>query len=233
MLMKRIQLFLLHFAGGNCYSFHFLQPYLAEFTFTPLELPGRGKRLAEPLLVDIDEAAADISRQINDKLITADYVIFGHSLGALLTLKAAAIMEKRGNLALHLVVSGNAGPDTRVGRQRHLMGRGPLKEELKRLGGAPAEFLVNEELFDFYEPILRADFALAEQDNVNSYEQVSSPLHAIMGEDEEDSKHIGNWAAFTDAYTGGTLLPGGHFFIHDHPGQVAGIIKRCCRKQPM
>ncbi|MFB6456935.1 thioesterase II family protein [Chitinophaga sp. Hz27] len=229
--MKKMQLFLLHFAGGNCYSFQFLQPYLSEVTFTPLELPGRGKRYGESLLWDIDEATADIIQQINEKLVSENYVIYGHSLGALLTLKAAAMMEKNKRPAQHLVVSGNAGPDMRVKRQRHLMTRGPLKEELKRLGGVPEEFLVNEELFDFYEPILRADFALAEQDSVDSYEQVNTPLHAIMGEGEEDSKYIGNWAAFTESFTGATLLPGGHFFIHDYPREVAGIIKQCCRIQ--
>ncbi len=52
--MKKTQLFLLHFAGGNYYSFRFMFPQLNEFEIIPVELPGRGKRMKENLLKDFD-----------------------------------------------------------------------------------------------------------------------------------------------------------------------------------
>lgn len=57
------QLFLLHFADGNCYSFLFLREYLEQdFELHFLELPGRGKRLLEPLVHTLDEAVSDYLR---------------------------------------------------------------------------------------------------------------------------------------------------------------------------
>ena len=47
------QLFLLHFAGGNKYSFNFLKKYLeSAFELVSIELPGRGDRMSEKLITD-------------------------------------------------------------------------------------------------------------------------------------------------------------------------------------
>ncbi|MCW3466350.1 thioesterase II family protein [Chitinophaga nivalis] len=228
--MKQVQLFLLHFAGGNCYSFQFLQPYLRDVEFIPLELPGRGRRYGEELLVDLQAAADDFCRQISSKLTSKHYVIYGHSMGALLALKVAGMLEARNQPPAHVVVSGNAGPGTKKGLKRHLMEKSKLKEELKSLGGVPQEFLESEELFDFYEAIMRADFELAEKDNIADYPRIKAPIYAIMGDAEEGVADIHNWAGFTSSFSS-SLLPGGHFFIHKHPVQLAGIIKSCCRRQ--
>jgi external thioesterase TEII len=48
-MMEKPQLFLLHFAGGSCYSFQFMLPYLKDFNVLPIELPGRGRRIKESL----------------------------------------------------------------------------------------------------------------------------------------------------------------------------------------
>ena len=77
-----MQLFLLHFAGGSCYSFDFLKQHLdSRFEFIPLELPGRGRRTNENLLNNKEKAINDYLAQI--KLIRngEPYVIYGHSMG--------------------------------------------------------------------------------------------------------------------------------------------------------
>jgi external thioesterase TEII len=225
---KPVQLFLLHFAGGNRYSFQFLEPYLRDVEFIPLELPGRGKRHGEALLLDIEAAAADVCRQISG-LVRTDYVLYGHSLGALLALKVAALLEGKGQAPKHVIVSGNAGPGIKRGQKRYQLARDPFKQELERMGGVAPEFLANEELFDFYEPILRADFELAEEGSATPFAPIKSRLFALMGDEEGASGEIGNWANFTASLTGTSLLPGGHFFIHQHPQRLADIIRGCCR----
>jgi external thioesterase TEII len=224
--MKKAQLFLLHFAGGNRYSFQFLAPHLLDFEFIPLELPGRGRRHAEALLLDLEAAAADICQQINGVLET-DYVLYGHSMGSLLALRVAALLEAQGKPPRCVVVSGNAGPGSSRGHKRYLLPKPALKAELQRLGGVAPEFLEHEELFDFYEPILRADFQLVEDGNALSFSPIQAPLYALMGEDEATSGEIGNWARFTQAGLSTRLLPGGHFFINQHAGELARIIQSC------
>lgn len=225
--MKRIQLFLLHFAGGSRYSFQFLQPHLHEVIFTPVELPGRGKRSEQALLKDFEEAALDICEQIQRNIVTDRFVIYGHSLGALLALRVTSMLEECNRAPLHVIVSGNAGPGSRADRKRYLLDRQAFKEELRILGGIVPEFLENEELFSFYEPILRADFELAENNPPSLFPVINTPVYAMMG-DQEESKHlIDNWKNFTTAETVSEILSGDHFFINNHAGRIAEIIKNC------
>ncbi len=71
--MNKPQLFLLHFAGGNRYSFQFLLPQLSAFNVVALELPGRGNRLNEPLLDNFNEAASDLYQQVTDRLVAPHF----------------------------------------------------------------------------------------------------------------------------------------------------------------
>ncbi len=48
-----------------------------------------------------------------------------------------------------------------------------------------------------------------------------------MGDKEETSEEIDNWKNFTTAEFKFHLLPGNHFFIHDHPVDLVQIIKNC------
>src|SRR5687768_7922731 len=95
--MQKTRLFLLHFGGGNRYSFQFLKPHLVDhFEFLPLELPGRGRRMNEPLLVDDALAVKDYVNQINGLRDNAAFVIYGHSMGASLGLRVTKELENLG-----------------------------------------------------------------------------------------------------------------------------------------
>ena len=63
---QKPQLFTIHFAGGNCYSFNFLKQHFDPyFEVVALELPGRGKRMTEPLLKDAQDAANALFLELN------------------------------------------------------------------------------------------------------------------------------------------------------------------------
>ncbi|MGB8191596.1 MAG: alpha/beta fold hydrolase [Chitinophagaceae bacterium] len=227
--MKKPQLFLLHFAGGNCYSFQFLMPGLREFEVIALELPGRGKRMGEPLLKDFDSAAKDIFRQLSAKITSPEFMIYGHSMGAYLTLRVANMLEKTGKSPACIIVSGNAGPglSERNEKKRYLMETPDLKEELKKIGGVPTELLEHEELFGFFEPILRADFEVAENNGLDDEPPVNVPLYAMMGSEEEEVEEIANWSRYTTSTFKSEVLQGDHFFINKHPKRIAEIMKEC------
>jgi surfactin synthase thioesterase subunit len=229
--MKKNQLFLLHFAGGNCYSYDFLRPLLKDLEVIALELPGRGKRVREGLLRNFDQAALDLYHQLTGRLTASTYLIYGHSLGAYLALRVCGMLEKAGERPAYLIVSGNPGPGIARDynyRQKYLMDRDALRDELKRLGGMPGELMNNAESFNYFEPILRADFEIAETSQMGHEPPVTTPLHAIMGSEEEKTGLITNWGRFTRSRFGYELIEGDHFFIHAHPDQLARIIHRCC-----
>jgi external thioesterase TEII len=226
--MRKPQLFLLHFAGGNYYSYHFLLPMLDNFEVIPLELPGRCKRVKEALLNDFDAAAMDIYRQVAAKIKGQPFIIYGHSLGAYLALRVSNMLQRAGRPPAYLVVSGNAGPGSKDHDDLHLLDSDAFFEGLKKLGGLPDEILENEELLSYFEPILRADFKIAEQNFMTGEPAVNVPIYAMMGSQEEKAGEISNWANYTKKDFGYTILEGDHFFIYKHPAQIAGIIKECC-----
>jgi external thioesterase TEII len=214
----------LHFAGGNCYSFNFLRPYLSAFDVRCPELPGRGRRANEPLLKDFEMAANDIYEQICSTLDNAPFLLYGHSMGAFLALRMANMLEEGGKSPSALIVSGNAGPGKTDNKRRYLLERKEFVAELERLGGVPSELLANEDLFNFFEPVLRADFEVSERNKMTDERAVNTLLYAIMGKAEEGVEDISNWGKFTRSKFRSEMLDGGHFFIHDHPQRIAAII---------
>lgn len=226
-------LFLLHFAGGNCYSFRFLAPFLNDFRVVTPELPGRGKRFNEILLRDFNEAAKDIYRQMSPRISSAPFVIYGHSMGACLALKVCNMLEAVRKRPQCMIVSGNPGPGIAEDKVRYLMPRHEFIEELRVLGGFPPEVLDNEEVFGFFEPVLRADFELTEKDPQSKVCRVSTPIFAMMGDREENAEKVSNWSRFTSSGFLFEIMRGDHFFIHHHPGRIAQIIRSCLDKVPV
>ena len=224
---NKIQLFLLHFSGGNCYSFQFLKPHVSlTFDFYPLELPGRGKRIGEKLASNECETIKDLVSQIVSLRNKEPYLIFGHSMGATLGLKVTKRLEELGDPPQRFIASGNAGPGTGDCKRRSEMNDDDLKNELRALGGVSEEMLNNDELFDFFSPIIKADFKILEEsERLDPDFKLKSPITAIMGDKEETSEKIENWRGFTAADFDFHHLPGHHFFIYDHPHTLAQIIK--------
>lgn len=225
------QLFLLHFAGGNCYSYRFLTPWLSDFDVVALELPGRGRRLGEELLKDMDACALDISRQIINVLRSDCFLIYGHSMGASLTLKVANVLQNENKFPHYLIVSGNPGPGIKSDKNLHLLTQIDFINELKLLGGIPSELLFNEELFSYFEPLLRADFEIVEKSDLISEPPVNTPLFAIMGTEEDNANQISNWRRYTRKQFDFEILEGDHFFIHKHPQRIADIITKCYKSR--
>lgn len=233
---RKVQLFLLHFAGGSRYSFDFLKEYLQyKVELIPLELPGRGRRFGENLIKDKEVAIQDYCQQIKALRSNQPYIIYGHSMGATLGISVANLMQKIGDAPEALIVSGNSGPGTlpidKEGnaipkKTRYLMNTIDFKNELVELGGAPEEVLNNKEIFDFFEPILRADFEVLEKETTYTEEGIvlNVPIYALMGTEEKTSNQITNWQRFTSEKTQYTILPGNHFFIHEHVGKLSKII---------
>ena len=225
--MKKPDLFLLHFAGGNVYSFNFLKPYLEDkFNFVPIELPGRGNRIDEKLLFGKEKAIDDIVEQILKKIKAERFIIYGHSMGANLGFLVINQLEKLGKKPLGFIATGNPGPNIITIKKRYLLPKKAFIKELQNLGGINDKVIESEELFDFLEPMLRADFELIEKnDNEVKKIKINCPIYACMGEDERYSDQIENWKFYTNNHFSSKLFPGGHFFINDYPMEITRIIK--------
>ncbi|MEO0776340.1 MAG: alpha/beta fold hydrolase [Bacteroidota bacterium] len=220
-------LFLLHFSGGNKYSYQFLKEHLEpHFELHPLELPGRGARIAEPFLTDLNQAADDLVEQILQDLDRRPFYLYGHSLGATTGLLATQRLEARGRPPRHLIVSGNPGPCPEA-KERHRYYNGLSEagfiEALREMGGLPDELLANRELLDFILPILRADFRLF-TDAPTTYPPIQTPIDVIMGDREQLVGMIDNWRHLTTGTFRSTVLEGHHFFIYERVAELSAAI---------
>jgi surfactin synthase thioesterase subunit len=220
------QLFLFHYAGGNCYSYQFLYSFLSVFEIHALELPGRGKRMTEALPENFSDAAADLFLQIKERLNGEQFFIYGHSMGAELGFVITYMLEAIGNPPAALFVTGNPGPGIRKNKNRHKMEHDAFVKELRELGGISEEFFENQELMEFFEPIIRADFRIIETKDDISGIRLKTRITAVMGDSEEDHDHISNWQKFTRGVFRSELLKGDHFFIFEQKQRMAEIIAK-------
>lgn len=221
------QLFMFHFAGGNSYSYRFLEPYLREFTIEPVELPGRGMRSDERLLNDFESAANDLFNQVALKIQNTDFILFGHSMGALLAFRVAGMLDSHNKSPKYLIVSGNPGPAIGANEKRYLLENKDFVSGLKKLGGLSVDFLQSEELLEYFLPIIKADFQIVDENGLKPGSVINVPIYAIMGDLERYSNYITNWSSYTASDFTHKLLKGNHFFIYDNAEDIGKIIKSC------
>lgn len=225
---RKKRLFMLPFVGGNRYSYQLMMPYLKDFEVRPLELPGRGKRIKEPLLGSFFDAMGDFYRQISSEIEPDQDVIYGHSLGAILGYWITYRLEKAKKSPARLIVSGVPEPHVRrsdVFQSAHELSEKDFIQRLLNIGGIPEGFIENEELFRYNEPILRADFKVLDSlVNHDMKDKIKSPLIAVMGTEEPAASHIGNWKNYTEGKLEYYHLEGNHFFINHHPKTMADLI---------
>lgn len=225
---QKTQIFFLHFAGGSCYSFDFLKNHINNnFECHALELPGRGKRNQESHLFEKTDAVLDYVSQIKKLRNTNQpFIIYGHSMGATLGLSVVKKMEEHLDPPNLLIVSGNPGPGASYNdKERHTLSDVEFKKELRSLGGVPNEILEDEELYNYFSPILRADFEILEKHKLSEVGLViNTSIFAIMGDQEETVTDIENWKFYTSGKFDYQVLPGNHFFIYGQVKILAKII---------
>ena len=184
----------------------------------------------QPLMTDLNMLVRDIYMQVRDKLDQGNYTIYGHSMGALAgCLLARKIVEHGHTPPLHVFVSGTTGPSaqSRDEKKRHLLGKKEFIEEIRALNGSPEEILQNEELINYFEPILRADFTATENYTYEDGEPLDIPFTVITGNDEAMTmEDIYLWQKETTYKIDFIQFPGNHFFIFKYAREILSIIAK-------
>ncbi|WP_420997415.1 thioesterase II family protein [Cupriavidus sp. 30B13] len=229
--MPGLLLFCLPYAGASATAYLRWRRLLpAGVALVPLEPPGRGARLAEPLLRDFEALAADLAGaagarldQHADRGAPARYALFGHSMGGLLAYRVAQLLRERGHaLPQRLVVSACAAPSRRDPRRlAALRGDAALMAELRKHGGTPEAVFADAELLRLTLDVLDADYRVCESFRHTDAAPLPVPLHVLAGRDDAiGAAELQAWALATSA--GHTLdwFAGGHFFLHQQQGAV-------------
>jgi len=233
--MTKVKLICIPFAGGSKYAYQSFNKFCPQtIELITLELPGRGARHGERRLTDIASMVRDIFTQIKPYLSARDnaigignsYVLYGHSMGALLVYELIKFIRAENlQLPMALFLTGHGAPGTRIETSRHLLSKDEFINEIRSLGGSPEEVLQDETLMLFFEPILRADFEAIETYEYEECEKFDIPITVVIGSHEETTqKEAKEWKEISDNEFELLELPGKHFFIFEHAEKLMQLI---------
>lgn len=228
-MKKNIPVYCVPFAGGSAYSFSAWKNVTPKgLAFNGLELPGHGKRVREPLLTNYSDMVDDLMEQVEIP-VDLPYVIYGHSLGALLAYHIVQRIQERGDkLPMYLVVSGRRGPSVELtNREKYKLPQKEFFNMLKRDSACPREVLEDPEMLEYFEPILRADYEASETYVHPETPMLRVPILAMVGDDEEATlEELKAWQVETSTPIVVKQFQGNHFFIFDKKEKVMRLLAR-------
>ena len=205
------------FAGGSKFSYKKILKNNPNFI--TLDYPGRGMRINEEFSNSINELIEDLLRTVI-KIAESEeeYIIYGHSMGALVGFLMCHRLKKEGvNLPNKLIVTGNKGPMSKRVSELYLLPDDKFWDEVVRLGGIPSELNNNQELKFFFIPILKSDFRIIENHELKLVEKLNIPIDVFYGKEEGiKDDEILNWKDLSSEIVNIKKMEGDHFFIFKH-----------------
>nr|WP_315847127.1 alpha/beta fold hydrolase [uncultured Achromobacter sp.] len=192
----------------------------------PVELAGRGSRIADPFSAGFEEAVNDICARLRP-WTSGRYALYGHSMGALLAYGAARRQSSLGlPLPQCLIASGSASPSARDNsRLARMRGHADLLDDLRRQGGTPQAVFEDEELLALTLAVLEADYALCLDYRHHDEAPLALPVHVMGGRrDDIAPERLRAWQDVSQESATLEYFDGGHFFIRDSEPAVLGAI---------
>jgi surfactin synthase thioesterase subunit len=224
-----MKLICIPYAGGTKHAYRKLKPFLEKcISMCTLEIPGRGSRSWEDLISDLDLLGEDLYRQVK-KLDLTDYVLFGHSMGAMLGDILLHKLKDNGEvLPSFFLVTGCPSPKRRSFRTKlSVLDDEEFKTALKKLGGMPENVLENKELVKYILPILRSDIEAIDQSVYINKGKYPVPVTAFAGTQEGlTEEDIATWQLETSSDFEFEFLSGDHFFINQHLKFLGDLINK-------
>lgn len=222
-------------AGAGVSSFHGWPDDLGSgVTPVPHLLPGRDVRRREPRVTGREALLADMTDHFRDPL--SPYVLYGHSLGALVAYTLTRALHEAGLPGPALLAVGACPPPDTASELSDACQ--DSDEQLLRLlgtvgavpeGAAPGGFWYRSVI-----PVLRDDLTLA--DNLRGAARtpvrggpLTVPVLAVAGEDDPLARpaRMAGWRSWTAGPLVTRTLPGDHFFVRGP--ELPRLLGRACR----
>ena len=225
-----LRLFCFPYAGAGTLSFrgwrdHF-PPHIALY---PVELPGRGFRIQETLLTELQPLVEAIGQAIYPYL-DRPFALFGHSMGALISFEVARFLRQQYHLQpVRILISGRCAPHLPPHTPPiHQLPKADFLTALRHLNGTPAAVFENPELLELVLPILRADFTLFETYSYNPEAPLDCPISVFGGlqDPETTLEGVKVWQEQTNHCISLHLFPGDHFFMYANLSKFLTLLRQ-------
>jgi surfactin synthase thioesterase subunit len=232
---KRIQLFLLPYAGGSSASFRRLTDRLdGRIEAITVEYSGRGTRSREPLAGSFLEMLADAGEYC---LVCRDsglpYAIMGYSMGSIIAYELT-VQRKLPGEQKHLFLAAEVSPKDRALELQKV--KNPTDEHIleraRRLGGFDERMLQNERFAQVFIRPMLSDYR-----NFFSYrfsgcdERCGVDATVLYSDSDTAFADVQKWDELMEGTPDYYAFSGGHFFINQHYEELADIVNRklsCC-----
>ena len=208
------------YAGGGVNVFTSWSKYLPEnIELIIVQTPGRGSHMTAKPYINMEELIQNLLREVIVHF-KKPYILFGHSLGSRV---AFALMNEAyklyNSLPLHFIASGSRSPHKKlITEPIYNLPTDDFIQKLKILNGTPNEVLENRELMNFFLPVLRADFKIADEYIYRGKTKFNCPISVLTGE-YDIGVTLGDAKSWGDLFTQKVsvhTIPGDHFFINSH-----------------
>lgn len=228
-----VRLLCFPFAGGGAATFRTWGKRLGPgFDVCAFEPPGRGTRFTEPAhrrMADYVDAVMPTVTALTEQR----FVLFGHSMGAMVALECAKRLHRMGRAPALMVLSAYGKlPSSR--KPIHQLPREELVKALHAYGGSPAEVLANEEMMEVLLPMLRADFELVETYAYQDDTSFSFPLLVVGGDDDPyfPASSLEPWRTITTGAFSFKMFPGGHFYLREAENELLATLREAIPAAP-
>ena len=220
-------LFFLPHAGGSAKSYSSFKRFLPKnLTVVPMELSGRFTRSSEPLLDNIPDCVSDLIEK-HGELLKGDYVLFGHSMGTVLSTELVRQAKEKG-LALpkHMFLSGKNPPDEEVHCFEDITNASD--DEIvaffnKNSLSSPA--VPDEELAKMLNKVLCTDVRMAELYKAEAMD-FGCDITVMYGTEDPLMQEVdtNSWSRFTSGKCEVIPFSGNHFYFNQHKEEICKII---------
>ncbi|MCX5199571.1 alpha/beta fold hydrolase [Streptomyces sp. NBC_00249] len=217
-------------AGGNAsFYFQLSRSLAAHAEVLTVQYPGRQERFGEPVpptlaafVEGLEQALAPWREQ------GRPLVLFGHSMGALIAFELARRLERAGEPARGLVLSGRRTPLIEREENLHALGDEALIAHLSELAGTEPDLLGSPEMRELILPALRGDYRAVETYRYEPGPVLGTPVSVLCGESDPraGAAEVMGWRELTDAAFTFRSFPGGHFYlVEQHEAVVRAVIE--------
>lgn len=217
----RLRLVCFTYAGGSPSVFRGWPRYTGDrVQVVPVLLPGRGLRSREAPYTTVEPITAEVADALQAAGLTDRFVLFGHSMGALLAYEVACELRRRGaGEPLHFFVSASRAPHLYGPASRWPQDDEGLRQLVRDLGGLGPDEEMGSAYLEQQMETLRADLAVCGAYRWTPRAPLSCPMTAISaaGDAIASQAEVEAWRGYTERSMLHRHLPGGHFYLGGGP----------------